>query len=54
MADDKGRPYFPETFGGGLGVERFLYSVLRGKVVEKIDDLTCFGKNPDSYPIFLF
>ena len=54
MADDKGKPYFPETFGGGLGVERFLYSVLRGKVVEKIDDLTCFGKNPDSYPIFLF
>jgi aspartyl/asparaginyl-tRNA synthetase len=54
MADEKGRPYFPETFGGGLGVERFLYSVLRGKVIEKIDDITCFGKNPDSYPIFLF
>lgn len=54
MTDEKGRPYFPETFGGGLGVERFLYSVLRGKAVEKIDDITCFGKNPDSYPIFLF
>jgi aspartyl/asparaginyl-tRNA synthetase len=54
MADAKGRPYFPETFGGGLGVERFLYSVLRGKAVEKIDDITCFGKNPDSYPVFLF
>ncbi|HEY9162398.1 MAG TPA: hypothetical protein VIS94_15075 [Desulfomonilia bacterium] len=54
MTDENGRPYFPETFGGGLGVERFLYSVLRGKAVEKIDDITCFGKNPDSYPIFLF
>jgi aspartyl/asparaginyl-tRNA synthetase len=54
MTDPKGNHFFPDTFGGGLGVERFLYAILRGRVLEKIDDLTCFGKNPDSYPIFMF
>ncbi|HPR52935.1 MAG TPA: hypothetical protein PLU81_14165 [Deltaproteobacteria bacterium] len=54
MKDASGKPYFPETFGGGLGVERSLYALLKGSKIEKIDDLTCFGKNPDSYPIFLF
>jgi len=54
MKDEDGRPYFPETFGGGIGVERTLYALLRGEKISKIDDLTCFGKNPDSYPIFLF
>ncbi len=54
MKDGQGRPYFPDTFGGGLGVERSLFALLKGPKIEKIDDLTCFGKNPDSYPIFLF
>ncbi len=54
MKNEAGKPYFPETFGGGVGVERTLYALLRGKKIEKIDDLTCFGKNPDSYPMFLF
>jgi len=54
MKDSSGKPLFPETFGGGLGVERFLYATLKGPVIDKIDDLTCFGKNPDSFPIFLF
>jgi len=54
MKDDRGGSLFPDTFGGGIGVERTLYAVLRGKEIEKIDDLTCFGKNPDSYPLFLF
>ncbi len=54
LKDQAGRPYFPDTFGGGLGVERTLYSLLKGPKIEKIDDITCFGKNPDSYPIFLF
>jgi aspartyl/asparaginyl-tRNA synthetase len=54
MKDASGRPYFPDTFGGGLGVERFLYALLRGSCIEKIDDLTFFGKNPDSFPLFLF
>ena len=54
MKDAQGKPYFPDTFGGGLGVERSLYALLKGSKIEKIDDLTCFGKNPDSYPIFLF
>jgi aspartyl/asparaginyl-tRNA synthetase len=40
--------------GGGIGIERFLYAILRGGGIDKIDDVTCFGKNPDSYPIFLF
>jgi hypothetical protein len=26
----------------------------KGARIEKIDDVTCFGKNPDTYPIFLF
>jgi len=54
MKDKDGKPYFPDTFGGGIGVERTLYALLRGAKIEKIDDLTCFGKNPDSHPIFLF
>ena len=54
MKSDQGKPFFPDTFGGGIGVERTLYAILRGNEIEKIDDLTCFGKNPDSYPLFLF
>jgi len=54
MKDANGKPLFPDTFGGGIGVERFLYAILRGGKIEKIDDITCFGKNPDSLPIFLF
>jgi aspartyl/asparaginyl-tRNA synthetase len=54
MKDDSGRPYFPETMGGGLGVERTVYSMLKGPKIEKIDDVTFFGKNPDSFPLFLF
>ena len=54
MKDAEGRPYFPETMGGGIGVERTLYALLKGAKVDKIDDVTCFGKNPDSLPIFLF
>ncbi|WP_005035073.1 amino acid--tRNA ligase-related protein [Holophaga foetida] len=54
MKDGNGQSLFPDTMGGGIGVERFLYSILRGAKIEKIDDITCFGKNPDSFPIFLF
>lgn len=54
MKDSDGMPYFPETMGGGIGVERTLYALLKGDRVTKIDDVTCFGKNPDSFPIFLF
>ncbi len=54
MKDAEGKPYFPETMGGGIGVERTLYALLKGAKVEKIDDVTCFGKNPDTFPIFLF
>ncbi len=54
MKDEQGRPYFPETMGAGIGVERSLYALLKGARIEKIDDVTCFGKNPDTYPIFLF
>jgi aspartyl/asparaginyl-tRNA synthetase len=52
--DAQGRPTFPETFGGGIGVERTLYAICRGPKLAKIDDLTCFGKNPDSHQIFMF
>jgi aspartyl/asparaginyl-tRNA synthetase len=54
MNDCNGKAYFPDTMGGGIGVERSLYAMLKGPKIEKIDDVTCFGKNPDSYPIFLF
>lgn len=52
--DSQGRSVFPETFGGGIGVERALYAILRGPVLNKIDDITCFGKNPDSHQLYLF
>lgn len=52
--DAQGRRLFPETFGGGIGIERALYAMTRGPVLEKIDDITCFGKNPDSHQLYLF
>ena len=52
--DDQGSPTFPDTFGGGIGVERALYAICRGPMLEKIDDITCFGKNPDSHQIYMF
>ena len=54
LKDAEDKPLFPDTFGGGLGVERSLYAMLKGDKITKIDDLTCFGKNPDSHPVFLF
>jgi aspartyl/asparaginyl-tRNA synthetase len=54
MLNKKGQAYFPDTFGAGIGIERSLYALLKGDKIEKIDDVTCFGKNPDTYPIFLF
>jgi len=52
--DDQGQPSFPETLGGGIGVERTLYALCRGPELDKIDDITCFGKNPDSHQIYMF
>ncbi|NCP07351.1 MAG: hypothetical protein COX16_01200 [Deltaproteobacteria bacterium CG23_combo_of_CG06-09_8_20_14_all_51_20] len=52
--DISGKASFPETFGGGIGIERCLYALCRGTVIDKIDDITCFGKNPDSHQIYLF
>lgn len=52
--DAQGRPTFPDTLGGGIGVERTLYAVCRGPQLKKIDDLTCFGKNPDSHQLYMF
>ncbi len=49
-----GSHLFPSTFGGGLGIERSLFAMLRGKKVKKVDDVTFFGKNPDSHPIYVF
>ncbi len=54
MKDDAGKPMFPDTMGGGIGIERTLYSILRGPKIHKIDDVTFFGKNPDSHPIYLY
>jgi len=54
MKDDEGRSTFPDTFGGGIGIERTLYALLCGPKVDKIDDVTFFGKNPDSHQIYLF
>ena len=52
--DEHGRRSFPETFGGGIGVERTLYAICRGPVLDRIEDITCFGKNPDSHQIYMF
>jgi len=54
MKDIHGKPIFPDTMGGGIGIERTLYAVLRGEKINIIDDVTYFGKNPDSHPLFLF
>ena len=52
--DDQGRALFPETFGGGLGVERCLFALCLGEKIRQVDQMTLFGKNPDSYPLYLF
>ena len=54
MKDGEGKQLFPDTYGGGLGIERTLYALCRGPKVNKIDDITFFGKNPDSHQIYLF
>ncbi|MCX7725272.1 MAG: hypothetical protein N2053_00335 [Chitinispirillaceae bacterium] len=54
LKDEKGKPLFPETFGGGIGIERMLFALCKGKKVSKVDDVTLFGKNPDSHPLYLF
>ncbi len=54
MKGEDGRPGFPETYGGGIGIERALYALCRGPKVAKIEDVTFFGKNPDSHQIYLF
>ena len=54
MKDSNGKPIFPDTMGGGIGIERTLWAILRGEKVNIIDDVTYFGKNPDSHPIYLF
>ncbi len=52
--DEHGRPTFPDTYGGGIGIERTLYAICRGPKLDKVDDITFFGKNPDSHQIYLF
>ncbi len=54
LKDKKGKTLFPDTYGGGIGVERTIYGLCRGPKINKIDDITFFGKNPDSHPIYLF
>jgi asparaginyl-tRNA synthetase len=54
LADAKGEPLFPETAGGGLGIERSLFALLNGPAIRRIEEITFFGKNPDSAPIYLF
>ncbi|MCX8012752.1 MAG: hypothetical protein N3A02_00490, partial [Rectinema sp.] len=54
MRDETGKPYFPQTFGGGLGIERSLFALLHGPKIHDIDEVTCFGKNPDKALPFLF
>lgn len=47
-------PPFPATYGAGVGIERLLWALLRGEHVKTIEDVTFFGKNPDSRRLFLF
>ncbi len=52
--DSQRKSLFPDTFGGGIGIERTIYALCKGKKIKKIDDITLFGKNPDSHPLYLF
>lgn len=49
-----GEPLFPQTFGGGIGIERTLFALLQGPAIRSIDEVTYFGKNPDRPKPFLF
>lgn len=52
--DEAGKPLFPSTFGGGIGIERALMALCAGPRIGKVDDVTLFGKNPDSHPLYLY
>ncbi|MBD3243854.1 MAG: hypothetical protein GF331_24900 [Chitinivibrionales bacterium] len=52
--NDDGSSAFPPTYGGGVGIERALFALLKGDRIRKVDDITLFGKNPDSHPLYLF
>jgi aspartyl/asparaginyl-tRNA synthetase len=52
--DAEGKSLFPDTFGGGIGIERTLFALCQGEKVKMIDDVMLFGKNPDSHPVYLF
>jgi aspartyl/asparaginyl-tRNA synthetase len=52
--DKNGNSLFPDTFGGGIGIERTLYALCLNEKIKVIDDVTLFGKNPDSHPIYMF
>jgi asparaginyl-tRNA synthetase len=54
MRTEQGQGLFPQVFGGGLGIERTLFALLHGPQVKDIDEVTCFGKNPDKSLPFLF
>lgn len=54
LKDEAGERLFPDTFGGGIGIERALFALCKGPVIQKVDDITLFGKNPDSHPMYLF
>lgn len=54
MKDLSGKPIFPQTFGGGLGIERSLFALLQGPEIHQIEEITFFGKNPDIPGPFLF
>ncbi len=54
MRDAQGQGIFPQVCGGGLGIERTLFALLRGPFIKDIDEVTCFGKNPDKTLPFLF
>ena len=54
LTNKQGQNYFPSTFGGGIGIERSLFALLKGEKIEKADDVTFFGKNPDSHPVYVY
>ncbi len=54
MRDSQDQGFFPQVCGGGLGIERTLFALLQGQFIKDIDEITCFGKNPDKILPFLF
>jgi hypothetical protein len=49
MKDEEGKSSLPDAYGRGIRTERTMHAIYQGPKVRKINDVTFFGKNPDSH-----